>query len=488
MNEINNYAEQIEANHTLFVFDSCFAGSIFKARSDNVPEAITDKITQPVRQFITAGNERQTVPDSSYFRRAFVAALDGAADDNRDGFITGSELGEYLHREVTNYTKRSQTPQHGKINNPDLNEGDLIFLTPKRESVALVDRCAIAWESIKTTQSETTIENYLRECKDAPQAFAANLRLGELGNLLHRRETSAPAYPEPSAFTPLIALPPGISTASLRSVPVDTVSVDSDGQITRRHAGQIQYYLDDLDGGILLEMVAVKGGRFLMGSPKNEAGRDSDEVQHWVQVSDFWLSRYEVKQAQWKAVMGSLPPNMVNLGDDFKGDNLPVVKISWYEAKEFIKRLNEKYGKSSYRLPSESEWEYAARAGTSTPYAFGSTITADLVNYDGSIPYGKGPRGKYRQHPVAVGALGVANAFGLFDMHGNIWEWCEDEYAPYPESETTDPKGSGNSLLKVYRGGSWNFSAVFCRSADREYVSADYRGHNLGFRLVSTNR
>ena len=139
MDEINSFAKQIEARHALFIFDSCFAGSIFKARNSGVPEAISDKLLQPVRQFITAGTEKQTVPDHSYFRRALVQAWDGAADDNRDGFITGTELGEYLHREVTNYTRRAQTPQHGKIYDPDLNEGDLVFLTPKRESVMLVE-------------------------------------------------------------------------------------------------------------------------------------------------------------------------------------------------------------------------------------------------------------------------------------------------------------------------------------------------------------
>jgi hypothetical protein len=130
MNEINNYAEQIEAKHVLFVFDSCFSGSIFKTRSGGIPEPIRDKTSEPVRQFITAGNEKQQVPARSIFRRVFVQAIGGAADMNRDGYITGMELGEFLHSEVTTQSRRLQTPQSGKILNPDLNQGDFVFVVP----------------------------------------------------------------------------------------------------------------------------------------------------------------------------------------------------------------------------------------------------------------------------------------------------------------------------------------------------------------------
>lgn len=191
MNDINNYAEQIEAIHALFVFDSCFAGTIFKSRNGGVPEAITDKVVQPVRQFITAGNEKQAVPDYSYFRRAFVAALDGAADDSRDGFITGTELGEYLHREVTNYTRRAQTPQHGKINNPDLNEGDFVFVSPKRETVALVNPCAKeedAWNQVRNSRSSAAVRAFLREYPNC--LYTSNARI-----LLATLEAPAPAEP-----------------------------------------------------------------------------------------------------------------------------------------------------------------------------------------------------------------------------------------------------------------------------------------------------
>jgi formylglycine-generating enzyme required for sulfatase activity len=491
MNEINNYAEQIEAVHALFVFDSCFAGTIFKSRSGGVPEAITDKIVQPVRQFITAGSEKQTVPDYSYFRRAFVAALDGAADDSRDGFITGAELGEYLHREVTNYTKRAQTPQHGKIYNPDLNEGDFVFVAPKRETIALVerpkpqmDRCAIAWDSIKATESEQVIENFLAGCKESPQAFAANLRLSELRA---RRRPAAPD-PAPTALTPIIPLPSGLPLSALRSAPITTATVGDDGRVTRQQAGPIQFYQEDLGGGVKLEMVAVPGGRFQMGAPSVESMRPNDEDQHWVRVSDFWIGRYEVTQAQWKAVMSNLPPNMVGLGSEFIGDDLPVVRVSWEEAQEFIRKLNARLSDANYRLPREAEWEFAARAGKSTPFGFGATITPEIVNYNGNVPYGNAAKGKYQQHPTPVGSLGVANAFGLFDMHGNVWEWCEDRYGPYPFTEVADPMGPGIGAGRVYRGGGWQDIAIDCRSARRNGLPPGARYYFIGFRLLRTYR
>ena len=157
-----------------------------------------------------------------------------------------------------------------------------------------------------------------------------------------------------------------------------------------------------------------------MGSPSNEAGRVSDEgPQQTVSVRGFALGKYEVTQSQWRSVMGKSPSY-------FTGDNRPVERVSWNDVQEFCKKLNARLGltgSNSYRLPTEAEWEYAARAGTTTPFGLGLTINAEIVNYIGPVPYGAAPPGVYRGETVNVGSLGVANRWGLYDMHGNVREW-----------------------------------------------------------------
>jgi len=236
-------------------------------------------------------------------------------------------------------------------------------------------------------------------------------------------------------------------------------------------------------------MVAVKGGTFTMGSFAGEAGRGIDEgPRRQVRVSDFWIGKFELTQAQWRAVMGANPSK-------FKGDDLRVESVSWEEAKEFCRELNARLGLSEadgYRLPSEAEWEYAARAGSKTEFAFGETINPEIVNYDGNNPYGGAPKGVYRRKTVAVGSLGVANAWGLFDLHGNVWEWCEDDWHSSYNEAPADGRAwvdiSSRASGRVNRGGGWSNLAVNCRSAYRLYGAPGYRDYFLGFRLVRVGR
>jgi formylglycine-generating enzyme required for sulfatase activity len=172
---------------------------------------------------------------------------------------------------------------------------------------------------------------------------------------------------------------------------------------------------------------------------------------------------------------------------------LPVEQVSWEDAVEFCARLSQKTGKT-YRLPTEAEWEYAARAGTTTPFAFGETITPEIANYDGNYPYGSASKGEYRKKTVEVGSLGVANAFGLYDMHGNVWEWCADWYSSsyYEECRkqgvVSDPQGPSSGSPRVIRGGGWIINAVYCRSAYRNGNAPGARYDNVGFRLVRVGR
>ena len=195
-----------------------------------------------------------------------------------------------------------------------------------------------------------------------------------------------------------------------------------------------------------------------MGRPPNEAGQGG-KPQHQVTLTKgFWMGVYQVTQAQWQAVMGSTPSR-------FKGDSVPVEQISWDDAVAFCKALSRK-DRKSYRLPAEAEWEYACRAGTTAPFHFGATISTNQANYDGNSTYGNGKKGVYRRKTTPVGSF-LPNAWGLYDMHGNIWEWCQDWCGDYPKGNLTDPKGPYKSEIRVFRGGGWCHNAGVCRSASR---------------------
>jgi len=230
-----------------------------------------------------------------------------------------------------------------------------------------------------------------------------------------------------------------------------------------------------------IEMVLIPAGTFMRGSP-NGVGNNDEHPQREVRVQSFYMGKYEVTQAQYRAVMGTNPSN-------FKGDDLPVETVSWNDAQEFIRRLNGMQSRYTYRLPSEAEWEYACRAGTTTAFSFGESLSSEQANFDGNYPYGGAPKGVYRQKTVAVGSF-QANGFGLYDMHGNVWEWCEDWYHDSYNGAPSDGSAwiSGGGQYRVVRGGSWDDLANLLRSAYRVRDSPALRVGNYGFRLVAFAR
>ncbi|MBR8836631.1 MAG: formylglycine-generating enzyme family protein [Stigonema ocellatum SAG 48.90 = DSM 106950] len=259
--------------------------------------------------------------------------------------------------------------------------------------------------------------------------------------------------------------------------------------IIKRRRQQAYGFIEYLGDGIALEMVQIPGGNFIMGAPKNEKdSRDNERPQHQVTISPFFLGKYPVTQAQWQAV-AALPQVNRELNPDpsrFKGENRPVEQVSWYDASEFCDRLSRATGKP-YRLPSEAEWEYPCRAGTTTPFHFGETITSELANYNGEVQYGPEPKGTYRGETTDVGSFGVANAFGLYDMHGLVLEWCADHWHVNYEGAPTDGsawliKNDNDNQIRVLRGGAWNNDPVYCRSACRSGVNTGYS--TFGFRVV----
>ena len=243
-------------------------------------------------------------------------------------------------------------------------------------------------------------------------------------------------------------------------------------------------FTEDLGNGVKLKMILIPTGTFLMGSSEG-TGNNDEKPQHSVEISEpFYMGKFLVTQGQWQAVMRNNPSHFK------KGDNYPVDSVSWHDCQRFIKKLNAKTRKT-YRLPSEAEWEYACRAGTKTAFYFGDTISTDQANYNGNNSHSKGWKlfpwqretGVYRQKTTEVGSF-PANAFGLYDMHGNLWEWCADDWEPnYTEKRQQCPYKCTNSS-KILRGGSWDSNSRGCYSAFRVGVKPVYGGVSRGFRVV----
>ena len=223
-----------------------------------------------------------------------------------------------------------------------------------------------------------------------------------------------------------------------------------------------------IDNSVGMKLVRIPAGQFIMGSPDSEDGRDTDEVQHLVTISKgFYMSTTPVTQGQWVAVMNTDPSK-------WQGDDLPVEQASWFDAVAFCRKLSQMEGKT-YRLPTEAEWEYACRAGTSGQYNTGDADAAMAV----AGWYADNSNGQ--THSVA---MKLPNAWGLFDMHGNVWQWCSDIYGDYADGPAVDPQGAKTGKRRVCRGGSWDTSAVECRSAARNDRKPDGHDAICGFRVV----
>ncbi|MGV0026632.1 caspase, EACC1-associated type [Phormidesmis priestleyi] len=287
----------------------------------------------------------------------------------------------------------------------------------------------------------------------------------------------APSTPSPS---------PTLATFEFDVVTIEFQTSDLLGRNTelvkRSRPASAEYLREALGNSGFLDMVSIPGGTFEMVSEED----DREKPIHSVTVQPFYIGKFVVTQAQWK-VVAALPKINHDLNPDpsnFKGENRPVEQISWFEAIEFCDRLSQKTGKP-YRLPSEAEWEYACRAGTTTLFHFGKTISTDLANYNGNYTYGPGKEGQYREQTTDVGSFSP-NAFGLYDMHGNVWEWCGDRW--HDNYDCAPSNGSiweaGSSKYRLLRGGSYLSNPRDCRSTNRYRGLPDYGYGPLGFRVT----
>jgi len=595
MSQILAWSREMEAKHALFLFDSCFSGTIFKARAlPAIPPQISAMTARPVRQFITAGSAGETVPARSVFTPAFVDGIKyGQADLNNDGYISGTELGLYLQQEVPQHAR--ETPQYGKISDYDLSRGDFIMLaqgsvvesapqsasepsklrilTRPNGAMVFVDGRQMGPAPLTLTKLKGRVVISARLAGYGEASKRVRLRVGKsmkITLLLDKMITtgairilSTPAGAEwyldndYMGTTPDTALniKPGNHTikvtkqgsdvwqqsvqvrkgqtselvASLnRQVLTHALTINatpSDARIRILNIGpkyrpgiQLQpgnYHIEvsrsgyervdawialgdaDLVHSVTLNkaattyasrpssggsstvagiaMVSIPSGSFMMGSYN---GNGDERPVHRVNINSFKMGKYEVTQSQWQSVMGSNPSN-------FKGDNRPVEQVSWDDIQTFIRKLNSQTGQH-FRLPSEAEWEYAARAKTNTKYSWGNDISCDKASYDGgknSSCYHKSG-GNYRG-TQSVGSY-APNSYGLYDMHGNVREWVGDWYHDSYNGAPTNGVAweSGIRAHRVLRGGGWFDTPFDLRSTHRNRYTADGRSGDIGFRLV----
>ncbi|NJM97046.1 MAG: formylglycine-generating enzyme family protein [Phormidesmis sp. RL_2_1] len=308
----------------------------------------------------------------------------------------------------------------------------------------------------------------------------------------HAREKSPP--PEPGEYP---------------TFRFETVKVNSRGDVVKRMLAEATMFIEDLGEGVTLEMVKIPGGKFMMGAPSGEEGaNEAHRPQQEVTVPEFWMGKYAVTRSQWQAAKllaqtgpdpdtaeptpaqnhrSSVQPLQAQpLQAQLKDLNRPIENVFWADAVEFCQWLSQHSGRA-YQLPSGAQWEYACRAGTTTPFYFGETITPDLVNYNGNYAYGRGPKGKYRQKTTEVGSF-PPNLFGLYDMHGNVWEWCLDGWHHF-HLDHLDHTTAGSAWRlsgqkKFLCGGSWSYLPTNCRSAYRLNYPFHSRIDDIGFRVV----
>lgn len=292
-----------------------------------------------------------------------------------------------------------------------------------------------------------------------------------------------------------IAPPTPLSTIGSPALDQHTSSLTELAGLAVRLEGNspqiLEHWVEDLGNGVRLEMIVLPGGTFLMG--QTEAERQAilqrfgeqdynsyfaaEQPQHPVTLPSFGIGKCVVTQAQYQAILGENPAQ-------FKGKDRPIEQVSWHDAVRFCTQLSQQTGRS-YRLPSEAEWEYACRGGRSTPFGYGETIGVDLANYNGHYPYGSGAKGIYRKQTTAVQSF-PPNPFGLYDLHGNVWEWCADRWHENYHGAPTEGSAwiTGESDYRLLRGGSWDSNPWYCRSAYRDKAVPHYKGNDLGFRVV----
>ena len=387
------------------------------------------------------------------------------------------ELEEAPEYQATVYTLRSCQPGYTADDNGAFANAlmDTVLERVQRADEAVIDAEFIA------DMTRRLQERNPRQRPDAAPSVAPFIlvpRPAGLPRIVDKPQTNVPTPEEPQTPTPSDSQPEPVKPPQRRQTAQERTSSAKAAKwsaSSRRKAGTRQTLkIGDAEYGFCW----IPAGKFKMGSRTTEKDRDDDETLHDVELTKgFWTLESPVPQSLYEEVIGSNPSY-------FKGGNLPVENVSWDEAMEFCAELTKRLP-SGLRasLPTEAQWEYACRAGTKTAFSFGNELNGDQANCDGNYPYGTTRTGKYLEETSPVKSY-APNAWGLYDMHGNVYEWVLDYYGAYPTGTVVDPKGPDTASLRVDRGGSWLSFARGCRSAYRGWFTPDYRNYYLGFRFL----
>jgi formylglycine-generating enzyme required for sulfatase activity len=483
LDKVYDFINHSKCQKIILILDCCYSGCAQKSFKGNITSELQQMNAQSRGTYlITASTETETAAenqddDYSLFTKHLIAGLEtGAADKNANGHITIDEWYQYVHDKVLDEDKTQQPTKASKGE-----RGELVIAKSGR--------------GVRHTNLNAKIYPKLVELSRQHRQFASIL--AEWVNL---EDISNEDYSsiQKNKYNLLIDLVnEKLDTIGFIDAWRESNQIQTKPLIINKDFTQTKLYKeiqrkDELEKqqeiiaverqrkeeALVGKMVFIKGGTFLMGSPEHEKERGNDERQHQVQVDDFYMAEYQITQKLWQTIMGNNPAR-------FKGEQFPVERVSWYDAQDFIKKLNTKTGEN-YRLPTEAEWEYAARAGTSEPFHTGHCINTEQANYDGNYDYNNcgAKTGVYKKTTVAVGSY-PPNQFGLYDMLGNVWEWTGSVYDEnYGRSEIGSNNHANNDSL-VIRGGSWFDDPWWLRSANRGALSATSRFH-LGFRISRT--
>ncbi len=535
LDTVHIHANRVKAHHVLFLFDSCFSGELLESCPSRgaPPPYIEAKARRPVRQFITSGQADESVPDHSIFRKHFVLALQGAADRDEDGFFTASQLYDYLFGTVVTKSEPRQHPQYGKSRKSGLDKGDFIFEVPAERLAARVQAripdpppprpdfspfrkaAAETQGQYKTRRQQwgLWVQNMEKDLQEAiefeQQDIPLELKAPYWVKFLQAYSAEMPSL---DIYADLREKTVALQEEAIRRLgALEAKQTRSKRRKAVHRPGQPREF-----SPLKIRFRSILPGEFLMGSPEMEKDRHDDEQQHSVHLTrGFWISETPITQGQWKALMNENPSHFSNGGDD-----CPVERVNWYSAVLFCNRLSKSADLEScyeligcsevqreegfhcqqvlwtdplaggFRLPTEAEWEFAARAGTQTTFWTGDDLDTASANFDGNFPYRGPAQGTFRQRTTSVRKF-EPNPWGLFDIHGNVAEWVWDLYASYTPERVFDPLGgelpsdaSFNDCLRSIRGGGWLDDAGSCRTADRLPAVPGYRDSNLGFRVA----